>query len=104
MTHTPLPWNISNYGRNISTVIDGGYVEIAKFSEMPDHYHGNRKDNVSFVIEAVNSYDTLQAENAKLRSALEFYENEEGYWVTQAVQVDRGKIAREALTPTTKED
>lgn len=55
--HTPTPWIISTNGKHIANLSQN---EIATFLSA---------ENAYYAIEAINNYETLKAENAKLQES-----------------------------------
>ena len=63
--HTPTPWICDSEG-----ILPTDRGDVAVIARVPNHPENakNWEANASFIVEAVNSYATLKAENELLRS------------------------------------
>lgn len=75
--HTPTPWLISPFGEVLThdrkTVFANNFASILSPGELQDQALAN----TAFIVEAVNNYEALKEQNAKLVEALEPFADDE---------------------------
>jgi len=126
--HTPTPWKVVSVPHFDSGLVytsiqpvnvdeeamkplamANGEYHICRMSHTAAEWRFNlHRANAAFLVEAVNSYASLKAENERYRAALEFYRDGWRYaanpkhsnleWKPkEAILADCGAVAREAL-------
>jgi hypothetical protein len=98
--HTPTPWAIGRYGDVLSPV-DGDYIKAKGFALTGAE---EAVANSAFIVTAVNSYASSQAEIERLRTALKPFamiaemEHRAEVGASVMVNVERCRDARAALS------
>lgn len=61
---TPRPWKVINQGPSIADVLDGHKLIIARCITC------DAEQDAALIVEAVNSYDGLREENARMKASI----------------------------------